>query len=129
MNLLQIFLIWLAMSVLAVINGTIRVVIFQKFVNLQTAHVISCITGIALIQTVIYFYLKLRNFAVHQLLIIGLIWLGLTIAFEFGFGHYVMGHSWEKLLSDYNLLKGRLWSVVLLSVLLGPLIWGWWVKK
>ncbi len=44
----------------------------------------------------------------------------MTVIFEFGFGHYIMGHSWSKLLHDYNLLAGRLWLVVLLAILTGP---------
>ncbi|MEW6447103.1 MAG: hypothetical protein AB1426_03305, partial [Bacillota bacterium] len=53
---------------------------------------------------------------------IGLIWLVLTVAFEFGFGHFVMGHSWSRLLHDYNLLKGRLWVLVLLWVAIAPYV-------
>lgn len=35
--------------------------------------------------------------SVKHAFLIGLIWLCLTIFFEFGFGHYVIGNSWEKL--------------------------------
>ncbi|MGQ9625254.1 MAG: hypothetical protein ACUVT9_07815 [Candidatus Bathycorpusculaceae bacterium] len=42
--------------------------------------------------------------------------------FEFIAGHYVFGNSWEKLLADYNLLEGRLWSLVLLTILIAPYI-------
>jgi hypothetical protein len=124
MNILRLFLIWLLMSVIAVINGTIRVIFFEKLISAQLAHVLSTITGITLIQAVIYFYLGNKKFPVRQLLLTGLFWLGLTVLFEFGFGHYVVGHPWEKLLADYNLLKGRLRSLVLVSILLGPLFWG-----
>jgi len=58
-----------------------------------------------------------------DLLLIGALWLTLTVAFEFGFGHYVMGHSWRYLLADYNILKGRLWSLVLLVTFVSPLFW------
>ena len=46
--------------------------------------------------------------------------LGLTIAFEFLFGHYIAGHAWSKLFQDYNILAGRVWAVVLLWVALAP---------
>lgn len=46
----------------------------------------------------------------------------MTVVFEFGFGHYVMGHSWEMLLHDYNVLEGRLWVVVLAAVWAGPVL-------
>ena len=37
------------------------------------------------------------------------LWLGMTLAFEFLFGHYIAGKSWSLLLADYNLAAGRLW--------------------
>jgi hypothetical protein len=37
-----------------------------------------------------------------QAIIIGLVWLGMTVAFEFLFGHYVAKRSWNQLLCDYN---------------------------
>lgn len=46
----------------------------------------------------------------------------LTVAFEFGFGHYVAGHSWDKLLADYNLLRGRVWSLFLVWIAVMPYV-------
>ena len=129
MNILHLFLVWLLMAAIGIINGTFRVLFLQKFFSLQMAHIISSVSGIILIQAVIYFFLRRKDLPVKKLLLMGVIWLGLTVLFEFGFGHFVMGHSWEKLLADYNLFQGRIWSLVLLSVLLGPLIWGRWCKK
>jgi hypothetical protein len=57
-----------------------------------------------------------------QALTVGVIWLLLTVAFEFSFGHFVAHHSWEKLFQDYNILAGRLWVLVLLGVALLPVI-------
>jgi hypothetical protein len=37
------------------------------------------------------------------LVLIGILWLVLTVAFEFSFGHFVFGRSWEGLASDYNI--------------------------
>lgn len=58
------------------------------------------------------------------LLGVGLFWVVITIIFEFVFGHYVMGNSWQKLFADYNLLDGRLWVLVLINNLSAPLISG-----
>lgn len=55
-----------------------------------------------------------------QAWLVGAIWLAATVAFEFGFGHYVVGHSWNKLLRDYNFMKGRLWLLVLIWILIMP---------
>ncbi len=51
-----------------------------------------------------------------------LAWLGLTVAFEFLFGHYAMGHTWSRLLQDYKLLEGRVWVLLLIWVTMAPLL-------
>ncbi|MDP2365724.1 MAG: hypothetical protein Q8M94_18395, partial [Ignavibacteria bacterium] len=56
---------------------------------------------------------------------VGIVWLFLTILFEFGFGHYVMGNSWQKLLHDYNLAEGRVWSLFLVWLVIAPFIFYW----
>jgi apolipoprotein N-acyltransferase len=51
---------------------------------------------------------------------VGLAWLALTVAFEFGFGHYAAGHSWSELLADYDPTSGRVWILIPLWVALAP---------
>jgi len=57
-------------------------------------------------------------------LLVGLLWLTLTPAFEFSAGHNLFGHSREKLLANYNLARCRvsLLVLVLVTILLAP--WG-----
>jgi hypothetical protein len=38
---------------------------------------------------------------------VGLMWMVLTIIFEFALGRYVVGDSWGKLIADYDILEGR----------------------
>ena len=54
-------------------------------------------------------------------LLIGALWLVLTLAFEFLVGHYVFHKPWAELTEDYHVLRGRIWPLVLLLVLFGPL--------
>jgi hypothetical protein len=51
---------------------------------------------------------------------VGVIWLVLTIAFEFGFGLFIAGHSLGRLLHDYHIAEGRLWLIVLICLFLMP---------
>jgi len=51
------------------------------------------------------------------------IWTTLTVAFEFIFGHYVDRKSWSELAANYAIWNGRLWPLVLLSLILAPFIW------
>ena len=69
------------------------------------------------------------NYTETDLLLIGAFWTILTILFEFGFGHYVIGHSWSKLFADYNILKGRVWSLVLLTTFIAPSLIGYILKR
>jgi hypothetical protein len=61
-------------------------------------------------------------------LLVGCFWVGLTILFEFVFGHYVLKTSWEVLLADYRIWQGRLWSLVLISEAISPVIMGWLIN-
>jgi hypothetical protein len=57
-----------------------------------------------------------------QAIQIGGIWLLLTILFEFGFGHFIMGHPWEKLFFDYNIFAGRVWLLFILWTAVSPAV-------
>ena len=56
----------------------------------------------------------------RTLLGLGLSWMMATVLFEFGFGHYVAGHTWSRLFADYNVAAGRVWILVLLTILVTP---------
>ncbi len=59
-----------------------------------------------------------------HLLEISILWLALTLAFEFLFGHFVAGASWERLASDYNVLQGGLLPFGMVVLMLSPWIAG-----
>jgi hypothetical protein len=59
-----------------------------------------------------------------QLLGIGVMWGVLTLAFEILFGRFVVGASWERLLSDYNVLQGGLMPLGMIVLVLSPWIAG-----
>lgn len=48
--------------------------------------------------------------------------------FEFLAEHYVFGNSWERLIGDYNVFRGRIWILVLLMNLFAPL-WAFLQKQ
>lgn len=106
---------------IGILNGALRVMTYQKHMPEIRAHQLSCFTGIFFIGLAIYFIDRVWPMeSSGQALLIGLIWTVLTILFEFGFGHYVMKHPWEKLVHDYRIDRGRLWVLVLFWILLVP---------
>ena len=115
---------WLTLVILAIINGAIR----EKYINLhigqQKGHIISSIVFCIVILFVTYFYVSLfsKGYGTEAMIDVGIYWLVLTVAFEFVFGHYVAGHSWERLLADYNIFNGRIWIIVLITTIFAPLV-------
>lgn len=114
---------WLPMIVIGISNGILRETTYGKYLDELRAHQISTLTGIIFfslyIGTFVYFW-NLESSS--QAITIGLIWLVLTVGFEFLFGHFIAGHSWSRLGQDYNLLAGRVWIFVLLVITFAPLL-------
>ena len=122
-NLYLHILWWFVFPFVGILNGVLREATYKKFVGDLPAHQISTATGIVFFGLIFYFiFKKWKIKSLHHAVLIGLIWLALTILFEFGFGHYIMGNPWEKLLHDYNLLEGRIWSLFLLWITIAPYI-------
>jgi hypothetical protein len=116
-------LAWLPMIPIAIGNGVLRESWYGKHVGSLEAHQISTATAIVLFGIYIWLVMRaLRPASGRQAIVIGLTWLVLTIAFELLFGHYVVGHSWQSLFDDYDLLSGRLWVLVLAWLAIAPLL-------
>jgi hypothetical protein len=119
--MMKYLLVWLLLAMVAIANGIIRQSTYGKSVSALAAHQISTIT--AILASGIVVWLVNRFWPIEsagQAFTIGLLWLLMTIAFEFGFGHYVAGHSWDHLLADYNILQGRVWSLFLVWIAVLP---------
>jgi hypothetical protein len=109
----QYVLAWIPMVVIAILNGAIRDGWYGKHVTELQAHQISTVVGVLLFGVYIWVLIRLwRPESVEQAMAIGLVWLGMTIGFEFLFGHYGAKRLWRDLLRDYNLFAGRVWLVV-----------------
>lgn len=117
--------IWLLLAASAILVATFRVEVLLAQFGEQTAHQLGTLIFLIIQFIIIYFFInKMRIKETKTLLTIGIFWIVITIIFEFIFGHYVMGHPWQKLFSDYNLLNGRLWVLVLVNNIVAPLISG-----
>ncbi len=117
---------WLVLMVLAILNGALRNATYARALGEYAGHVLSSLIFVAVVFAVTYLFLRLArvDYGLGDLLVVGAVWLAMSVAFEFLFGHYVVGHPWSRLLGDYNILKGRAWALVLLGVFLAPLIMG-----
>ena len=113
---------WLPMVVIGVGNGVLRQATYGKAMSPLAAHQLSTLTGVLLVAVYIWLiYPRLDLDFAGEAVALGGFWVVLTVLFEFGFGHYVVGHDWSVLLADYNLVRGRLWSLFLICT--GALPW------
>ena len=117
-------------GVIAIINGSLRQYTYGTLVSELTAHQISTLSALLFFGIYIYFITKKWQFnSAAQAITVGLIWLTITVLFEFVFGHYVMDHSWEKLFHEYNLLTGRVWILILIWTIIEPYVFYRFQKK
>jgi hypothetical protein len=112
---------WLVLLVVMFANGTARVLLLQPRLGEDLARQVASLTGVAIVLGVSrWFSGRNPDARPAQLLGVGAGWLLMTLTFEFGFGRFVSHQSWETLLADYDLRAGRLWSLILVAVLVGP---------
>ena len=87
-------LAWIPMVFIAIINGAIREGWHGKHWSELQAHQVSTATGVLLFGICIWALICIwRPVSGEHALTIGLVWLGMTIAFEFLFGRYVVKRS------------------------------------
>lgn len=116
--------IWFLFMALAIINAAIRNEVYKPLVGDLAAHQISSVIFIVAILIVTYAILKFAKIELtdYDAFLMGAIWLISTILFEFLAGYYIFRNPWEKLLADYNLFEGKIWCLVLLTILLAPFV-------
>ena len=116
-------LLWLGLAVLGIINCTIRNLFYKDALGELLAHQVSTVTLIILIGIYTWVFSLTWNLqSASQALLIGLIWVSMTVIFEFVFGHFVMSHPWAVLFHDYNILEGRIWLLILIWTATAPLV-------
>lgn len=121
-DILLAFKIWVTILPIAFINGIIRVAFLNLYFGERLGHILSTfLLVVAVVLVVCFFNGKIENRTNKDLMIIGILLVFFTIVFEFSLG-FSTGKTWQFMLEDYNLLKGRIWLLVLLTEFLSPLI-------
>lgn len=119
--MLRAIIVWLIFMFVAILNGTFRVGVLISRVGEATAHGFSTLMLCIIIAVVSWVSIVWLNPAKpDQAATVAALWVSMTVAFEFGFGHFVAGKSWAVLLADYNILQGRTWVLVPVTVAAAP---------
>jgi hypothetical protein len=114
---------WLGLALLGILNGVIRQSTYGRLLPELVAHQLSTVSAMILVAGATWWLLSIWPITrARQAVGIGFMWVLMTGAFEFLFGHFVAGHSWNRLLADYNILEGRTWVLFLLWIAMAPYV-------
>ncbi len=116
--------VWIGLMCLAIANGGLREALLIPRFGPAYGHVISTLLLAFAILAVAFITIRWIARDSNSAWRAGIIWAVLTLAFEFLAGHYVLGNAWDKILADYNILNGRIWSLIPLTTLVAP-AWAW----
>ena len=116
-------LLWIPMLLIAILNGVLREFVFTNYLNALSAKQLSTITLMRFFS--IYIGLALMRFrpaSTSQAILIGSMWMIMTLVFEIVFGAY-RGNSIGSMLQEYNILKGNIWLLIPLLLGVAPLLY------
>jgi hypothetical protein len=119
--MLRYLLAWIPMLIIAVANGALRQASYGRAMPELRAHQLSTLIGMILIGA--FIWLVVRRWPPSsgaQGFRIGLVWVALTVAFEFFMTVVLMGRPVAAALADYDLLAGRLWVLFLAWLAVAP---------
>lgn len=122
-ELLKILFLFLLIALSEMILGILRTLYLNKFFGVKLAKQISILPALLLCLIICYVYLP--NFNINSK--IGFIFLGISLStfmliFDIIVGRFLMKMSWQKILEDFNILKGNYLSIGLILMALCPLL-------
>ena len=114
---------WLCIITVEVVHGIARTMFLAPAVGDFRARQVAVFTGSFLILIVAMSLIRwIRPAHTREVVSVGILWLVLTVAFEIGFGRYVVHAPWSRIASDYDLLRGGLLPIGLLVLTAAPVI-------
>ncbi len=112
--------IWLLIAVAESVHGTLRRLFLVPQIGELPSHQIGVVVASAIIFTIAWLCIRwIGVTSSRELIHIGELWVVLTLIFEFTLG-YLLGYSVDRMLSDYNIIKGGVMSFGLLFMLFAP---------
>ena len=116
-------LVWLLIIVVETIHGIARTILLEPLIGDFRARQVSVFTGAAMIALITFVFVRwLKGSSSRDFLLVGIMWVFLTVGFEMLLGRFAMNVSWERIASDYNLFHGGLMLFGLLAMLFAPWI-------
>ncbi len=119
--------IWVVFTIAGTLNALLGRAVISPGLGEYGVHICDILRLLALVVFVTYIFirsLKIRQYTKSDLLFIGLLWVALTVVYEFIYKHYFVRLPWIRVFADYNILKGRIKVSVLIAEFLAPYLFG-----
>jgi hypothetical protein len=115
-------LVWLLMPIAAIANGALRDLLLAPLLGERAAEILSVLVLLVFIYVITAVFLGRAGHRRQSAVLwgLGVLWMALTIAFEFIFFGVFLGVPISELLGAYDIFAGELWIVVVVGVLLAP---------
>lgn len=118
--LVRAILVWFAILLVAILNGTLRDAVLANLVSPTTARLLSGVILCALILIAAILSANwIGRLPLRARWHVGTLWLLLTLGFELAVG-YAQHQSWQRLLEAYQFQDGNLWPLVLVTTFVAP---------
>lgn len=120
MNVIRSLLVWLCFIPVAILNGGLRQYVLVRWFDEVGANALSGVLLSLFILLITWQLLpRIVRYNQKESFRIGIVWMLLTIGFEFIFG-LTGGISFRELLSAYNPMSGNLWLLVVITTFGAP---------
>jgi hypothetical protein len=123
--LLRAFVVWLLIIGLETVHGILRTVFLAPWIGDFPSRQIAVFTGSLLIFLVSLLTVSwIQAGSTRQWLLVGLVWVAVTVLFEVALGKVLLALPWERIFEDYDVTRGGLLGFGLLFMLLSPMLAG-----
>lgn len=123
---LKALVIWLGILALAIGNGAVREALLVPRLGRAPGLILSGLLLAGVILAVAFWCLPwLGPLPAAGYAGVGLGWLCLAVAFEFGFGRLVRHEPWSALIEAYTFKGGNIWPLVLAVTAAAPYLAAW----
>jgi hypothetical protein len=113
--------VWVMMLVAASVNGAIREALLIPAIGDAAGRAISTVALCVLVLLLTWLTIRwIEPRSSRDAWIVGALWVALTLGFEFLAGHFLFGEPWGQLLEEYNVFRGRIWILVLVTITIAP---------
>lgn len=123
MFLLRAFVVWIVIIGVEMVHGILRTLVLAPLIGDFPSRQFSVLTGSLLIFFVANLFIRWIHAETNRrLLVVGLVWVALTLFFEIGLGRFVLNFPWDRVAEDYDFTRGGLLGIGLAFMAIAPLL-------